>query len=172
MPLALRIAGDPDVWTLGADAKIDVIQQDLINQDSPVTLNVDWPLKGRLVLSPLAVTSVAILTPPGGWIPGGDVNSPSGWIPGGGMPPPDRRPTNAIQDSALLYVPSPTGPAPDDGGYTLPESTDPTELENEIVTAMTDGTTISVEVTWGAWGGPLLLNGAALPFAVICPPRA
>jgi hypothetical protein len=172
MPLALRIAGDPNLWVLGADAQADAIQQDLINQDNPVTLDVDWPLKGRLVLSPLAVTSVAVLTPPVGWIPGGDVASPSGWIPGGHMPPPGGPPSNAIQNSALLYVPSLTGPVPDDLGYTLPESTDLTELENEIVAAMTDGTTIAIEVTLGAWGGPLLLNGAALPFAVICPPRA
>lgn len=149
MPLALRIAGDPVLWALGADAQIDAIQQDLINQDSPVALDVDAPFKGRLVLSPLAFTAAAVLRPPVGWIPGG-----------------------AIQDSALLYVPSPAGPVSDDHGYTLSESTNLTELENEIVTAMTDGTTISIEVAWGAWGGSLLLNGAALPFAVICPPRA
>jgi hypothetical protein len=148
MPLALRIAGEPELWALGADAQIDAIQQDLINHDGPVTLDVDAPLKGRLVLSPLW-SAVALLRPPVGWIPGG-----------------------AILDSPLLYVPSSTGPLPDDRGYTLSESTDLTALENDIATAMIDGTTITIEVTWGAWGGPLLLACGILPFVVICPPRA
>jgi hypothetical protein len=147
MPLALRITGDPDQWVLGNETPADTIQQDLINHHSPVTLDVIAPLKGRLVLSAQAAPSVAVLRPPVGWIPGG-----------------------AILDSALLYVPLLTGPVPDDRGYTLPEATNLTALENEIVTAMTHGTTIAVQVSWGAWGGSLLLNGATLPFAVICPP--
>jgi hypothetical protein len=142
----LRIEGDPATWVLGANSPAEVLQQDLISQSGPVTVEVVSPLVGRLVLSTQSVAHVALLTPGAGWIPGG-----------------------AIQPRALLYVPSPAGPTLDSPGYTLPASLDLAALEIDILAAMTDGTTIAVEVSDGIFSGPLLLNGAVLPFAVICP---
>jgi len=154
--IVLRVEGDPATWILGASSPASVLQRDLINQDGPVTVDVDAPLKGRLVLSTRSLAHVAVLTPPAGWTSGGFI--PAGWIPGGG-----------IQPRGLLYVPSTTGPVPDNPGYTLPPFFDVAALESDIVTAMTDGTTIAVEVTEGIFSGSLLLNGAALPFVVISP---
>ena len=143
----LLIAGDPAQWALGADSPASAIEQALLRQDGTVTVNVVAPLKGRLILSTRSVASVAVLTTPLGWIPGG-----------------------AIGPRAALYVPSPAGPTEARHGYTLDASADLAALESEIVTAMTHGTTIAVPVAIGDFHGPLLLNGRTLPFAVLCKP--
>ncbi len=145
----IRIEGDPATWALGAGAPAQEILQALIGQSAPVTVDVEAPLKGRLVLSTRSVASVTLLAAPVGWIPGG-----------------------MIQPRALLYVPSPGGPAAESHGYTLAPSLDLAALESDLVTAMTDGTTIAVEVTDGIFSGTLVLNGGMLSFAVICPPGA
>jgi hypothetical protein len=149
MPSILQIEGDPARWVLGANSPADVVQQALTSQDGPVTVNVDAPLKGRLILSTQSAASVAVLTPTVGWIPGG-----------------------AIESRAAVYVPTPTGPASPDPGYTLQASADLAALENDIVAAMTDGTTIAIPVTDGIFSGPLMLNASALPFVVLCQPTA
>ena len=85
---------------------------------------MDAPLKGQLVLSALAAASVAILNAPTGWIPGGAIESRGG----------------------LLYVPSAVqAPTATSAGYALPASLDLAGLEADIVAAMTDGITISVD---------------------------
>ena len=122
----LQIEGEPARWALGANSPADVIQQALISQDGPITVNVEAPLKGRLILSTQSVTSVAVLTPPVGWIPGG-----------------------AILSRAALYVPSPAGPTDTSHGYTLQASADLVALESDIVTAMADGTTIATAPNQG-----------------------
>jgi hypothetical protein len=149
MTSVLQIEGDPASWALGPDSPADVIQQALISQADPITVNVTAPLKGRLILSTRSVTSVAILAAPIGWIPGG-----------------------AIELRATLYVPSPTGPTTESHGYALQASADLASLESDIVTALTDGTTIAIPVIDSTFTGPLLLNGETLPFVVLCPPTA
>ena len=146
MASVLQIEGDPATWALGANSPIDVIQQALTGQADPITVNVIAPLKGRLILSTRSVTSVAVLTAPVGWIPGG-----------------------AIEVRATLYVPSPTGPTAERHGYTLQPSADLTSLESDIVTAMADSATIAIPVADSTFTGSLLLNGGTLPFVVLCP---
>jgi hypothetical protein len=149
MTSVLRIQGDPASWAVGANSPADMIRQALISQGGPITVNVEAPLKGRLILSTRSVASVALLMPPTGWLPGG-----------------------AIQPRATLYVPSPVGPSTDRHGYTLQASADLAALESGIVTAMTDGTTIEIPVADQASMGSLLLNGGTVPFVVLCPPTA
>jgi hypothetical protein len=140
----LQIDGDPTTWALGDGVPADAIQQALTDQAGAIVVPVLAPLAGQLVLSTQAAT-VAILRPPIGWIPGG-----------------------AIEARGVLYVPSPAGPTAANPGYTLQESVDYAALEAGLAAAMTDGTTIAVQVTQGIYGGPLLLNGSTLPFAIIC----
>jgi hypothetical protein len=63
---------------------------------------------------------------------------------------------------------TPGGFADGSRGHALPSGTDLAALEREITAAMGDGTRMTVDV-----GGPeavvLVLNGATLPFAVLCP---
>jgi len=68
--------------------------------------------------------------------------------------------------SPVLYLPSPTSPAQDSPGYPLDPSTDLAALEQDIITAMSERTILSVQVA-GIPGGVVLLNGAALDFAVL-----
>lgn len=149
MTSVLRIQGDPTGWAVDANSPAHVIQQALVSQHGPVTVNVEAPLKGRLILSTRSVASVAVLMPPAGWLPGG-----------------------AIQPRATLYVPSPAGPTTQNHGYTLQASADLATLERDIVAAMTDGAAIEVPVADQASMGSLVLNGRTLPFVVLCPPSA
>ena len=62
----------------------------------------------------------------------------------------------------------PTADAP---GYALAQSADLGALEQDIVAAMRQGTFITVEIADGSQNGVLVVNGAALPLAVLCPPN-
>jgi len=145
----LRIEGDPASWIL-ENAQIQAVAQELAGSSGPVTLQVVAPLQGRLVLSAKSAGSVVLLAPPGG----------VGWVPGGIRLP-----------RAHLYVPSATGPTVEIPGYTLAQSADLGSLEQDIVAAMRDGTFLTVEIAEGSQSGILVLNGAALPLAVLCPPN-
>jgi hypothetical protein len=145
----LCIEGDPASWVL-ADAQIQAVAAELGKSGDPVILDVVAPLKGRLVLSAKSAGSVVLLSPPGG----------AGWIPSGIHLP-----------RAHLYVPSATGPTADAPGYALAQSADLAALEQDIVAAMRQGTFITVEIAAGLQNGVLVVNGAALPLAVLCPPN-
>jgi hypothetical protein len=144
----LRLEGDPASWIL-YDATIEALARRLNESGDPVALQVVDPLQGRLVLSPRCAGSVALLAPPGG----------VGWVPGHIMLP-----------AAHLYVASVTGPTQDFPGYALASSVDLDGLERKIMAAMDEGTVITVEVSDGTESGVLMLNGAALPLVVLCPP--
>jgi hypothetical protein len=144
----LRIAGDHASWIL-EDAQIETVAQELSNTGRPVTLEVIAPLAGRLVLSAKSAASVALLGPPEG----------AGWTPGG-----------AVLPRAHLYVPSGAGPTKAAPGYTLAPSTDLGQLERDISAAMHHGAFLTVKIIEGIQDGLLMLNGAVLPFAVLCPP--
>ena len=66
----IRIASDPTSWALGDGVPIQAIKQELMTATGPIALDVIGPLKGRLLLSTRSASSVAVLTPPTGWIPG------------------------------------------------------------------------------------------------------
>jgi len=143
----LRIEGDPVSWILSS-AEIEVVAEGLARSSDLVTLQVVAPLQGRLVLSAQSAGSFALLKQP----------ETVGWIPSYFRAP-----------TAFLYIPSATGPTADFPGYALAQSADLDRLERDIVTAMRDGTVITVEISDGTLSGVLVLNGAALRFAVLCP---
>ena len=144
----LRIDGDQASWILD-NAQIETVARELGQSGRPVILEVVAPLQGRLVLSAKSAGSVALLGPPGG----------AGWTPGGIFLP-----------RAHLYVPSAAGPTNEAPGYVLAQSADLGKLERDIVAAMRHGTFLTVEIADGIQDGLLVLNGAALPLAVLCPP--
>jgi hypothetical protein len=80
------------------------------------------------------------------------------------------RPNGVWNPEPVLYVPSPIGPdvhSNPPNFYTLPSAVDLAALEAEIIAAMTGGTFLPVKVT----GGVVVINGAAVPFALLCPPH-
>jgi hypothetical protein len=146
MDSILRIEGDPASWVL-QDADHTAVVQELSHSD-PVALQVVAPLRGRLVLSPRSAGSVALFNPPGG----------IGWVP-----------SDIKVPTALLYVPSATGPTKDAPGYALAPGADLGTLEQRIVAAMREGSVLTVEVSDRLGSGVLTLNGAALLLVVLCP---
>jgi hypothetical protein len=104
------------------------------------------PLQGDLVVSPSAAATISLQRP-----------SPThGWHPS----------HIALPRSPVLYVPSPAGPTQDYPGYPLAAGTDLAALEQDIITAMSGHTFLSIQVA-DIPGGVVLLNGAALDFAVL-----
>ena len=136
----LRIASDPTLWVL--QDPIDVAQ--LTASAQPVAVGVAHPLRGTMLLSGRAAASVALLGP-----------QPVGW-----------RPSGIILPEPVLYLPSPGGPTHSNAGFTLPGGTDLAKLQGDVTAAMTAGTTAAVAI---AGGGELVLNGASLPFVILCP---
>jgi hypothetical protein len=117
--------------------------------DAPLVLPVYHPLLGDLVLSPRSVGSAVFLqyrhdiygTRPNG--------CPIG--PGG-----------------ALYVPSPTGPHVTINSPNLyTPLMDLATLKAHIIAEMKDPAFLPVKVT----GGEVVINGAEVPFVVICPPN-
>jgi hypothetical protein len=146
----LQTGNDPANWYFDS-ASYDAVASALTPRGAPVTVDVIAPLKGLLVLNPRAAGSVALTLPV----------SPVGWNPSGLVLP----------SSPLLYVPSVTGPTHEAPGYLLAAGQDLAALEQEIVSAMTAGTTLTLTLHVALPGkGILALNGAALAYAVICPP--
>lgn len=114
----------------------------LTGPGDPPALQVTSPLQGTLLVSRRSA-SVALLGP-----------DPVGWLPGHIMLP-----------APVLYLPSPAGPTTTDRGYDLPPEANLAQVQGDIAAAMSAGTVVTVT----ARGGVLVLNGAALPFAVLCP---
>jgi hypothetical protein len=144
----LRLEGDPVSWILSG-VEVQTLAHELGQADTPVTVQTAAPLHGRLVLCARTAGSVALLEPPGA----------PGWIP-----------SYIRMPGAHLYVSSATGPTSDFPGYALAPSADLDALELSIAEAMHHKTMMTVEVSDGANNGVLVLNGAALRLAVLCPP--
>ena len=83
-----------------------------------------------------------------------------GWIPSGIRLP-----------RAVLYVPSAAGPTTGNPGYVLPEDANLATLGQDILAAMSAGTTVTVPVSSGLVTGSVVLNGAVLALAVLSPPE-
>jgi hypothetical protein len=141
----LHIGTDPTAWVL-ENAAPDTVAAQLSQATRPVVLPVVDPLQGDLVVSPSATATISVQGPPPG----------HGW-----------RPSHiALPRWPVLYLPSPTGPTQDSPGYPLDPNTDLTALEQDIIAAMSGRTVLSIEVADGR-GGVVLVNGAALGFAVL-----
>ena len=141
----LRIGTDPTAWVV-EDVGPDTVAAQLSQATGPIVLPVIDPLQGDLVVSPSAAATISVQGPPAG----------HGW-----------RPSHiALPRWPVLYLPSPTSPTQDSPGYPLAPNTDLAVLQQDIITAMTNDTFISIPVA-DIQGGVVLLNGAALSFAVL-----
>ena len=150
MDAELQIGFDPTAWHLPAE-DYDTVAAGLGHPGAPMRIGVVAPLAGTLLLNPRAAGKVALTV----------TVQPVGWNPSG-----------ADWPEPLLYVSSATGPAQASPGYTLASGTDLAALEQEILTAMTEQTMVTVPLQEGAAGkGVLALSGATLAYAVVCPPR-
>jgi hypothetical protein len=153
MAAVLQIGTDPTSWQFDP-ASYDAVAAGLAQPGVPFVVDVFSPIEGRLVLNPLAAGSVALTKP---------FSSPH-WNPNGIM----------HAKSLAVYVASATGPHTDLPGYALAPGSghDLPALEQEIIGAMTGKTVLTMNVeTRSGDSGVLVLSGATLSYAVICPPK-
>jgi len=135
----LSIDSDPTTWVLAAAIDASV----LASGGPPFAAATLRPLPGILLVSARAAGCVAL--------------SSAGGEPHGPIP------TDDVPAAPFLYLPSGSGLDPVSPGYQLADGTDAAGLQRSLTAAMTDGTLLTV----GLGAGALVLNGAALPFAVI-----
>ena len=135
----LCVQGDPTQWGLSARVIAG------LNDGDPLALGVITPLTGTLLLAPRRAGSLFFHPMPG----------ETGWVPCVKLPAP------------YLYLPSTTGLAAHSPGYVLAPGTNLETLQEEIMTAMREGTTLTVSASLGGSAGTAVLNGAELPFAVL-----
>jgi hypothetical protein len=149
--LILQVGADPTEWYLqGADYAALAAQ--LGQATGPVTVQVKSPLAGQLVLSTRAAGSVRLGPPP-----------PLGTHPSDGRLP---------GAPSSLYVPRATTPNLTSPGFPLEPGTDIGVLVQQIATAMSEGTVLAVPYGSPAVpGGTIVLSGASLSYAVVCPPK-
>jgi hypothetical protein len=151
----LRIAGDPTTWVLSEPIEDTALTQ----ASAPFQAEIIAPLAGTLILSVRAAASVVLYNPPGGVIPSGATPGgvkPSGVIPSGASPL-----------TPCLYLPTATGLSIESPGYPLPVAPALPALASEITAAISQEKPCTVAFGVGSAGGLLVLNGAALPFAVL-----
>ena len=141
----LRIGTDPTAWVLESTDP-DTVAAQLSQATGPVVVPVLDPLQGDLVVSPSAAASISVARPP---------------------PVHDWHPSHiALPLWPVLYLPSPASPTQNSPGYPLDPNTDLAALRQRIIAAMTERTVLSIQVA-DSRGGVVLLNGAALGFAVL-----
>jgi hypothetical protein len=149
--LWLNIGSDPTWWILDnthEDTADDVVRRKLQGA-KPCVLPVAESLEGQLVLSPHA-GNVSLITVPKGL----------NWNP------------SEVPVDPFLYLPTAQGPTWSPGNfYKLAPGADLDELQRQILAAMADRRTRTVEVTTVDGSGVLMLNGATLPFVVLCKVR-
>lgn len=143
MSAELQIGTDPSVWTF-EPASYDQVATAL-EHPAPIAIEVTAPMQGTLILNPRAAGTVVLSLP----------ISPRGWNPSGG----------GIGTAPLLYVPSVSGPTRSNPGYLLAAKYEITVLQRDIEAAMSGRTLLSLDLEAG---GVVVLNGAILPFAVLC----
>ena len=163
MEIILKIGTDPTRWFIDG-AGFGAVASAL-SQGSPVLQQVASPLQGQLVLSLQHSGSVALQPPPAA----------------GGGHPTDHPPPASPQDQGMtvvpaplpltsptLYLPSAAGVSLESPGYALPAEADLNALVQSIMEAMSNGAVTQVTTR----SGLVVLNGAALAFAVVCSPTA
>jgi len=141
----LRIGTDPTAWAL-ENAEPNTVAAQLSQATGPVVLPVAGPLHGNLVVSPSAAATISVQRP----------------SPGHGLFPSHI----ALPRFPVLYLPSPTGPTLNIPGYPLAPGTDLAAREHDIKAAMSGRTLLTIQLA-DIPGGVVLLNGAALDFAVL-----
>jgi hypothetical protein len=146
----VRIGSDPTDWVV-PDASYQSVATQLGQATGPVKLPVTAPLTGTLVLSHRAAGSVALLGPPGG-----TVFETHDWNPG----------HEAAPSAPRVYLASSAGPG-QGSLYAVSSNVNSDAAVQEIVTAMTGNTVLTLQVYDSSGSGVLLINGAALPFAVV-----
>jgi hypothetical protein len=67
----------------------------------------------------------------------------------------------------VVYLPSVTAATQESPGHALDPGTDLAALERDIIAAMTSGTRLTLQISALSGGRLLVLNGAALAFAVL-----
>ena len=151
MELIVRIGTDPTSWAVAEPSYASIVEQ-LGQASAPVVLMVTAPLDGQLVLSHRAAGSVAVIQPPGG-----RVWETHEWNPGHGAAP----------TAPLVYLAAPAGSG-QGPGFAVSSNVNKATVVEEIASAMKEGTMLTLQVYDASGTGALVINGAALPFAVVC----
>jgi hypothetical protein len=144
----LHIGTDPTEWQVLQEGYAGAVAQELAQATGPVVLPVNYPLVGTLVLSVRSAGTVAV-TPPG---------------------PHGSHPSGAKLKWPVIRIPSAVVPAVNTpGDYILASDTNLAQLQQDIESAMTNGTLLTVPVMSIGLGAALVLSGASLAYAVLCP---
>ena len=137
----LQIQGDPTKWW-----PVQPVQASQLT--GPVmSVPIKAPLVGTLLISARAA-SVAVFN---------TVFDPEGVVP-----------SDVAVPMPTIYVPSAAGPTVGSTGYQLPLNTDLASLATQITALMQGGESQAITLGGAASGGELVLNGATLPFVVLC----
>lgn len=136
----LQIEGDPSRWWPSEPIDLGMLTS------LPLRVQVTSPLAGTLLVS--AKSAAVVLAHP----------ATDGSIPSG----------HGEIAAPAIYLPTATGPSAGAVGYQLPESPDLETLATEIITAMRDSRRLVITIGSPARPGTLVLNGATLPFVVLC----
>lgn len=151
MELIVRIGTDSTSWVVPNESS-ESLAGKLGQATAPVVLPVSSPLTGQLVLSHRAAGSVALIDPPGG-----KVWQTHDWNPGHEQKP----------SAPYVYLASPAGPG-QGGVYGVLSPVSEMTAVQDIATAMTDSTVLTLQVHDPSGTGVLLIDGATLSFAVVC----
>jgi hypothetical protein len=138
MTTYLQISGDPTMWM-----PAQVPQSSQLTAPT-VSVPITAPIIGTLLISSKAASIALVNT--------GD---------GGGVPSDFTVPVES------LYVPTGTGVSQGFTGYQLPAGTNLAQLQTQIATLMTEGTSQTVTLGDTPFTGVVVLNGATLPFVVL-----
>jgi hypothetical protein len=157
--VGLQIGTDPTVWALAAT------QAAIAGATSPVAWSVVQPVAGRLVLSPGHAGSLVVSAGPSSAAavtqPAASAGiSPRGVIHAAGAEP---------APGAVVYLPSGTATTAASPGQQLEMGSQVPNVEQDVVTAMTKGTSVSYPLNSG---GTLVLDGATLAFVVLVQPSS
>lgn len=148
----MNIDRDPTIWTFRNPISDPA---EITRSSEPLALGVRKPLDGILLLSVRAAAFVTLF--PGSLGPFSPTQT--GWIY-----------DDMAKGSLFLYLPSVSIPAATGPVlYQMPATTTLAELQNTITTAMTSSQRIPISFEVGGSIGQVVVNGAALPFAVIVP---
>jgi hypothetical protein len=148
----LLIDGAAVAWTVDIP-DLPSTAQEIAQATDPIVLPALLPagaqfISSRLVLSPQAVGTVTLTELPA-----------PGWIP-----------SYAAAPQARIYLPSVAQAADALHGYALAAGTDPEQLESDVIDAIRNGATLTLDVTADSGQSVVvLLNGARLSFVVIVP---
>jgi len=140
----LQIDPDPTIWYLAKATDAST----LTASGETVVVDVTSPLKGTMLLSRKAAAGLALFTQ----------------FSAEGSVPHDIRLARPV-----LYLTSSAGPQTGNPGYELSPDADLNALTSTIQAAMEQGQSVTIPYLGGLTDGQLVLNGAVLPFVVLCP---